>query len=169
MGPTKRIMKEFGIREYSFNNKVRFIKVKLRHSLRQNGLLSMKGHSFEDLVMYFREFTDEKPYRLTKYECYKWLFTIWHDSSNEFIRKTDPLNFYISKEWRDLRAKFLRDFYPRCMNCGSCERISVDHIKPRSLYPELELDYENLQVLCTPCNSRKSNRDIIDYRSLQPF
>ena len=43
--------------------------------------------------------------------------------------------------------------------------MHVDHIKPRSLYPDLELEFENLQVLCKYCNLEKSNKDEIDYRN----
>ena len=51
------------------------------------------------------------------------------------------------------------------MVCGSTERIHVDHIKPRSKYPELELDINNLQVLCEDCNIGKSNIDETDWRT----
>jgi 5-methylcytosine-specific restriction endonuclease McrA len=44
--------------------------------------------------------------------------------------------------------------------------IHVDHIKPRSLYPELALEFSNLQVLCMDCNQGKSNRDFTDWREL---
>ncbi len=33
--------------------------------------------------------------------------------------------------------------------------INVDHIKPRHTFPELELDPDNLQVLCADCNLGK--------------
>ena len=42
--------------------------------------------------------------------------------------------------------------------------LHVDHIKPRSKHPELELDINNLQILCKDCNLGKSNTDSIDYR-----
>jgi 5-methylcytosine-specific restriction endonuclease McrA len=44
--------------------------------------------------------------------------------------------------------------------------IHIDHIKPRSKYPELELEFDNLQVLCATCNVKKSNIDETDYRSI---
>ena len=40
----------------------------------------------------------------------------------------------------------------------------VDHIKPRSRYPALELTLTNLQVLCNDCNMGKSNDDETDFR-----
>ncbi|MCA1806848.1 MAG: HNH endonuclease [Actinobacteria bacterium] len=50
------------------------------------------------------------------------------------------------------------------MSCGSTERLEVDHIRPRSHFPWLELELSNLQILCKPCNSSKSNRHYTDYR-----
>lgn len=43
--------------------------------------------------------------------------------------------------------------------------IHVDHIKPRSKFPELALDVNNLQILCEDCNVGKLNRFETDYRT----
>jgi 5-methylcytosine-specific restriction endonuclease McrA len=45
--------------------------------------------------------------------------------------------------------------------------MHVDHILPRSKFPELELDIDNLQVLCEECNLAKSNIDTTDWRSVK--
>jgi len=42
--------------------------------------------------------------------------------------------------------------------------MHIDHIKPRSKYPELTFVFENLQVLCEDCNVGKSNLDETDWR-----
>jgi 5-methylcytosine-specific restriction endonuclease McrA len=42
--------------------------------------------------------------------------------------------------------------------------MHVDHIKPRSKYPALELAEDNLQVLCELCNIGKSNTNETDWR-----
>ncbi len=73
--------------------------------------------------------------------------------------------FYLTKAWRDLRYEVLKecaakyqDRKPRCEMCGqkAGERpLEVDHKKPRSMFPHLELVKENLQVLCHPCNQGK--------------
>jgi len=42
--------------------------------------------------------------------------------------------------------------------------LHVDHIKPRSKYPELSLTFSNLQILCEDCNFGKSNIDQTDWR-----
>ena len=72
--------------------------------------------------------------------------------------------FYSSTVWRNLRQRVLSEYGDVCMRCGSKEFIAVDHILPRSKFPDRELDYSNLQVLCRKCNSRKSNRCTKDYR-----
>ncbi len=70
--------------------------------------------------------------------------------------------FFESKQWQRLRYLTLqRD--RACLLCGSTKNLHCDHIKPRSKYPELEFDPDNLQTLCGQCNLAKSNRDEIDY------
>jgi 5-methylcytosine-specific restriction endonuclease McrA len=76
-------------------------------------------------------------------------------------------NFYSSWAWRKLRYQVIKHYGGVCMICGASGQgvvISVDHIKPRSLYPELELDFDNMQVACMPCNMGKSNIDFTDWR-----
>lgn len=77
--------------------------------------------------------------------------------------------FYDSEEWRRLRYQVLRRDGGRCALCGATSkdgvRLHVDHIKPRSLFRELELDPNNLQVLCEGCNLGKGNTDEIDWRA----
>lgn len=76
--------------------------------------------------------------------------------------------FYESREWLDLRYRVLQKAGGSCKLCG-CRAtpdnpIQVDHIKPRSLHPELELAESNMQVLCQSCNKGKSNTDDTDWR-----
>ena len=73
------------------------------------------------------------------------------------------MGFYDSPEWRELRYRKLRNSNGRCALCGRTAEESktflhVDHIKPRSNHPTLELDYWNLQILCRDCNFGKSNK-----------
>ncbi len=75
----------------------------------------------------------------------------------------DP--FYSSWEWKAARFDILEKYGPTCMLCGyEGPRIVVDHIKPRRRYPELELDRDNLQVLCNDCNMGKGSRKTVDLR-----
>lgn len=90
------------------------------------------------------------------------------------MRKAKPqpqqpdVNFYESREWRELRYRALVLHGGACQCCGATAkdgvRLHVDHIKPRSLWPSLELQITNLQVLCESCNLGKSNKDATDWR-----
>lgn len=66
-------------------------------------------------------------------------------------KKTDP--FYLSKLWRGTREVHLAH-NPLCFYCElsgrkHIPRISyVDHYRPRRLFPELELDGNNLRTSC---------------------
>ena len=76
--------------------------------------------------------------------------------------------FYKSKAWKELRYIALKNSDGRCNLCGAmaCDGVvlHVDHIKPRSRFPQFELDLDNLQVLCGDCNIGKSNIDDTNWR-----
>jgi 5-methylcytosine-specific restriction endonuclease McrA len=79
-------------------------------------------------------------------------------------------SFYESREWLELRYRVLKKYGRTCMLCGHKNgRIHVDHIKPRSKYPQLALVESNLQVLCEACNLGKSNKDETDWRPASIF
>jgi len=82
-------------------------------------------------------------------------------------RKPRKKDFLDSKEWKELRYVALKRYGAVCMLCGGRPPkavIHVDHIKPRSKFPELSLDIENLQILCQTCNQGKSNKHQDDFR-----
>ena len=87
-------------------------------------------------------------------------------SREDWLKETDK--FYASRAWKEVRYFVLRRDGATCACCGA--RASdgvcmwVDHIKPRSVYPELQLDPENMQVLCDDCNQGKSNYYSDDWR-----
>jgi 5-methylcytosine-specific restriction endonuclease McrA len=82
------------------------------------------------------------------------------------LRKGD---FYKSDEWREVRYQAIMIHGGCCQACGTRATeeipIHVDHIKPRSKYPHLALDINNLQVLCECCNMGKSNVYDTDWRA----
>lgn len=79
-----------------------------------------------------------------------------------------PDSFYSSEPWLRIRYEALRIHGARCQCCGRSRHdnltMHVDHIKPRSRFPNLELDINNLQILCNECNIGKSNTDSTDWR-----
>lgn len=76
--------------------------------------------------------------------------------------------FCDSPEWKEIRYKALLKYGRRCACCGATPQtgaiMQVDHIKPRSRYPALALDLNNLQVLCKDCNTGKGAWDKTDFR-----
>lgn len=86
-----------------------------------------------------------------------------------FVKKEviPDYHFYQSREWLELRYRVLAKYGRTCMCCGRTDgEMHVDHIKPRSKYPELELIFSNLQILCRHCNVGKSNKDDKDFRPI---
>jgi len=82
--------------------------------------------------------------------------------------KTAGKSILYTKEWKTLRNIVLDTYGRKCHKCKRTEddgvKINVDHIKPRKYYPELALDFNNLQVLCGRCNKEKGNKNTNDYR-----
>ena len=91
-----------------------------------------------------------------------------------FCQRVAPKNnsdFYLSTEWRKIRYEALKIHGGRCMCCGRSHRehsvsLYVDHVIPRSINKSLELDINNLQVLCHECNLGKGNRDKFHWGNL---
>ncbi len=89
----------------------------------------------------------------------------------KFVRKalaedtSRQVTFYDSREWRELRYAVLKSRGRKCEACGTVDKqIHVDHVKPRSRYPELSLVESNLQILCVDCNLGKGAWDETDWR-----
>lgn len=89
-------------------------------------------------------------------------------TSEKIICHLPAAKFYSSREWRTIRYMALNHYGNTCMACGVSPKqgaiIHVDHIKPRSVFPELSLDFSNLQILCEDCNIGKSNKSKTDWR-----
>lgn len=87
-----------------------------------------------------------------------------------FVTKSGDA-FFDSDEWKALRYRVLRHYGAACQCCGRTRadglKLHVDHIKPRSRFPELALEFSNLQVLCEDCNIGKGARDATDWRNPQ--
>jgi len=79
----------------------------------------------------------------------EYLYSAPRRAAQAFIGKKDVREFI-----------FKRDGY-KCLKCGKDHSLSIDHITPVHNDGLNELD--NLQTLCSPCNSSKGTK-IIDYR-----
>jgi len=88
------------------------------------------------------------------------------------VLKTKPLansdDFLQSKSWKRLRIQAFNKYGNFCSCCGAKPtdgiRLNVDHIKPRKIFPELALDINNLQILCSDCNSGKGNWNMTNFK-----
>lgn len=75
-------------------------------------------------------------------------------------KRTDK--FYLSTIWRKARAYHLA-LNPICYYCSLSGRkhiptvAIVDHFRPRKLFPELELDGDNLRTSCDHSHNVKRN------------
>ena len=82
----------------------------------------------------------------------------------DFVRSKE---FYKSDQWRRARYLALKKAEGKCACCGATAAtgatLHVDHVKPKSMFPDIALVVDNLQVLCADCNLGKSNRDITNW------
>jgi hypothetical protein len=87
-------------------------------------------------------------------------------------KKAAADDFFGSREWQKLRYQAIKKHGGLCQCCGAGRKqgkvIHVDHIKPRSKFPEFEWDLNNLQILCEDCNMGKGAWDQTDWRDKQP-
>jgi 5-methylcytosine-specific restriction endonuclease McrA len=90
------------------------------------------------------------------------------EPATDFDQSNFRVNFYKTDHWLRLRYEAILRHGASCQCCGQRRSprnpLQVDHIKPRSLFPWLALDPDNLQVLCRDCNLGKSNVDCTDWR-----
>ena len=67
--------------------------------------------------------------------------------------------FYNSKAWEKCRESYIVKVFELCEHCGDAGYI-VDHIEeitPNNINdPNITLNHDNLQYLCTPCHNRKT-------------
>lgn len=80
-------------------------------------------------------------------------------------RSAHPARRAISKDYNGIFVRLGRRDGFHCAACSTTSNLQIDHIKPVSLGGSSEDD--NLQLLCAPCNNRKSDRTI-DYRKASP-
>lgn len=137
----------------------------------EHGWLDRYGdRAIEDLDKMVSLFTEKQRRKCAfkiakpKRKCDK-IFLPDGDLNIEFILSD---KFYNTREWRKLRYDALSKSDGRCCLCNMGKEhgkvLHVDHIRPKSLYPEEALDPDNLQVLCEDCNMGKGNTDTKDWR-----
>ena len=71
----------------------------------------------------------------------------------------NPKNF---KEYQEARGDLIERLGQYCSYCEMKldASLAVEHVKPKSLYAELEREWSNFLLACTNCNSTKRDKDI---------
>ena len=83
--------------------------------------------------------------------------------ANASLKVTDARSKFYRKRRSPVASKFLQHWIEqKGLVCAGWKReahpstdLTVDHILPKSDFPELEMEWTNFQVLCRSCNSRK--------------
>ena len=71
----------------------------------------------------------------------------WIELIEDRLTGKAPKGARRSKHWRKTRKGHLKE-NPRCELCNGNKKITVHHVVPFHLAPDLELDSENLITLC---------------------
>jgi len=92
----------------------------------------------------------------------------YETSVEKTIHLARSKGFYESQYWRNIRLQALERNTRGCEACGRTVadgvQLHVDHILPRSTYPEFALTLNNLQILCKDCNFGKGNVHTTNFR-----
>lgn len=79
------------------------------------------------------------------------------------IKKEKGDTFYQRTAWRRLRAaKIIEN--PVCEVCKIELAREVHHVKPRKEFPELSLDWDNLQSICSACHKSLTAMEMAERR-----
>ncbi len=79
--------------------------------------------------------------------------------------------------WEESTARAFVEYGCICPYCGedllisraSYSSIYIDHLLPKSKYPDLEWDQRNVVACCLSCNSMKYELNILDlYKDIDP-
>lgn len=80
--------------------------------------------------------------------------------------KTFLARLCTSLEWESLKQRMFKTYDNKCSVCNATEDLHIDHIKPKSIFPELSMKFDNLHILCNPCNMGKGTWDWTDWRDI---
>ena len=129
------------------------------HPYYQDTSFDVELHRLLEKKRQLREETlsPSEPQKMEKEEFYRRVF------GGEEMYPHNKNNFYDSEEWQQLRKQIFGKYPPVCMRCGNKNNLHVDHVKPRCKYPDRELDFSNLQILCRDCNMLKGTEDSPDW------
>lgn len=129
------------------NTKTRERRIRKLEHYREIGRKSLENHA-EERNAYQRDYGKANRSKLTLY------------TNNRRARKLQSEGSHTDKEWQELKV-----FYNfTCLRCGRQEpevKLTRDHVIPPIQGGADSID--NIQPLCSQCNSKKNNKHI-DYR-----
>jgi 5-methylcytosine-specific restriction endonuclease McrA len=139
--------------------KIKIWVVQNGHDLKGKNMATLYRLYFDDLGISVPQTKDDADTFVVHY------FNPWYEGSKYAPPKIKTKTLHETDSWQFLK-NIINRFYPAvCMKCGvKGVELHVDHIKPKSLYPMLAYELDNLQRLCKDCNFAKSNLEEIDYR-----
>lgn len=83
--------------------------------------------------------------------------------------KSDEQKMLRTKRWHNVRQQVIAADGGECQRClraigiHTFTDLQVHHIKPRSEFPELVYELDNLITLCGTCNRTLGTRDTLDF------
>ena len=88
------------------------------------------------------------------------------------LRKKVPEVFFNKYKQDDVRKALAEMYSKLCCYCESKVGIvdfpHIEHLKPKSIFPEHTFDWDNLHLACTQCNTAKGNKWDKKYPILDP-
>lgn len=106
---------------------------------------------------------------LQKYEYGKQCSCYFKNKKIQNAIKGIEDSFYNTPAWRTLRKIKLIEYNGACQRCLvkygiiNTKNPEGHHLKPRSKYPELELEPDNIVILCKTCNLQLGDSGITDW------
>jgi len=85
----------------------------------------------------------------------------------EWVQEKIIIPLKRSNQWRKVRKAFIKK-HKICAVCGGTKKLQVHHIKDFSTHPELELDENNLIVLCVKKRCHLLFGHLNDWKSINP-
>lgn len=120
--------------------------------------MDLEDKELEELFQLADQIGRRRYHKLTRqdFEDYK-QFDNWRYINGDSECGTTP----DSRKW----AKEHSDWH--CPICGTrfseCGGRTIDHKLPRAQYPWLSMSFENLWVICKPCNQEKGEKHWFEY------
>jgi 5-methylcytosine-specific restriction endonuclease McrA len=154
--------------QYNLTHKVEKAAKSLQYRSSRKDIISERGRTY--YISHKEEATEyQRQYSLTHKEQAAASSRAWQIANPHKIALSGARRraLKLSNESFEIRPKFLRRLYSSpCVACGTRDNISADHIL--ALHRGGRNSEGNLQPLCTPCNSSKRAKYMIEFKMARP-